>query len=272
MRKNLFKGFKRKSNNILIALFICVLLGGYAIFFASPYYMLDVGNAKATPLNEINKLENTRDIQLLSWTYSADQKIMEVELQINNTSFDGRDTYDFVALFRPSNKDVEIVKVIEETNYVVVQLKNVPKKWKQISLRIFVSDNYNSPLRLYSNIEDIEKVSEIKVLSRVDYHVRRIQRNIHTIDTELKGLTEEVQHLQEKITNIKKQNLKLEGDKKYQTMGEIEGTNAQILENDKIIQNTQKEIKKLEERKQMLTVSRKDAEERLEILKKEKDN
>ncbi|MDE6019594.1 MAG: hypothetical protein K2H01_01165, partial [Ruminococcus sp.] len=165
MRKKLFKDFKRKKNNILIALFMCVLLGGYAIFFTSPYYMSDVGNAKATPLNETNKLENTRDIQLLSWTYSADQKIMEVELQINNTSFDGRDTYDFAALFRPSNKDVEIVKVIEETNYVVVQLKNVPKKWKQISLRIFVSDNYNSPLRLYSNIEDIEKVSDIKVLS-----------------------------------------------------------------------------------------------------------
>ncbi|MDE6020429.1 MAG: hypothetical protein K2H01_05460, partial [Ruminococcus sp.] len=102
--------------------------------------------------------------------------------------------------------------------------------------------------------------------------VRRIQRNIHTIDTELKSLTEEIQLFQEKITNIKKKNLKLEDDKKYQTIDEIEGTNAQILENEKIIQNTQKEIKKLEERKQMLTASRKDAEERLEILKKEKDN
>lgn len=272
MRKTLFRKLKRKKDNILILLFMCILLGGYAIFFASPYYMLDVSSAKVTPLNEINKLENTREVQLLSWIYSVDQKTMEIELQINNTSFDGRDTYDFVALFRPSNQDVEIVKVIEETNYVVVQLKNVPKKWKQISLRIFVSDNPNNQLRLYSNIEDIEKVDHIEVLSRIDYHLRRIQRNIQTLDIELKKLSEDIQLLQEKIINIKKANIKLEDDKKYQTIEEIERTNAQILENEKIIQDTQKEIKKFEEQQQALTASRKDAEERLEFLKKEKSN
>lgn len=263
---------KRKKNNTLIAFFVCVLLCGYAMFFASPYYMSDVGDAEVTPLNEINKLENSREVQLLSWTYSAEQKTMEIELQINNTSFDGRDTYDFAALFRPSNADVEIVKIIEETNYVVVQLKNVPKRWKQISLRIFVSDNPDSPLRLYSNIEDIEKVDNIEVLSRLDYHLRRIERNIHTIDEEYKTLTETIQSLQDKITNIKKSNLKLEDDKKYQTLEEIERTNAQILENEKTIENTQKEIEKLEKEQQSLIASRKDAEERLETLKKEKDN
>lgn len=269
--KNLFN-FKRKKGSFLISLFVLVLLGGYTIFFASPYYMTDVGDAKVTPLNQINKLENSREVQLLSWTYCKEQKTMEVELQISNTSFDGRNTYDFAALFRPSNKEVEIVKIIEETNYVVAQIHNVPDNWKQISLRIFVSDNPNTPLKLYSNVEVIEKADNIETLSRLDYHLRRINRNIQLIDNQLKDTSKEISNLQEKITNIKATNLKLEDDKKYQTLDEIEKTNAQILENEKTIENTLKEIDKLKEQQQTLLTSKKDAEERLETLKNEKNS
>ena len=78
-------------------LFFCFFIRGYLLFFTSRYWMQTSGGAKRlSPLNqEIDW--NDRKVRLLRWEYSPDQKLMEVELAITNTAFDGMDKYQYSA-------------------------------------------------------------------------------------------------------------------------------------------------------------------------------
>lgn len=269
-KKRIFENIKYKNfNNTLIILLIVVFFGGYIVFFTSPYYMAGVGNFKYTELSKPETLENNRDIQLLNWTYSKSQHCMEVEILVDNKSFDGRDTYAFSAIFRPSNRKVEIQKIVEESNYIVLHITGVPKNFQQISLRMYVEDNPSEPIRLYSNIDQITKVENIEILTRLEYHLRRIERNIASFDEQIDSLNNEIKGLQDKILNIKKASVKLEEDKRYQTLAEINRTNEKIAENEKSIDETEKQILELEKQRKEIENLRAQAAERLKELQSE---
>ena len=194
----------KKLSGFLVVSFLLIFFLGYAVFFLSPYYLSGVGKLNYTPLREPVVLEY-RDIQILSWSYCKDQKRMEVELQIDDHSFDGRNTYSFSAAFRPSNASVEITTVLEEPNYVVIEIDNIPRRWREISLRMRVEDAGTEEIRLYSNIEQIAQVDSIEPLTQLEYHVRRIERNIEKKKESIEANDEEPQERTDNTVNIQEQ-------------------------------------------------------------------
>ncbi len=258
-----YKNFK----NSLIVLFIVVSFVGYIVFFASPFYMVNVGDLKYTDFSKIVSMEN-RDIQILNWTYSKQQKRMEVEIQVDNKSFDGRDTYNFSVMFRPSDKAVKITKILEEANYIVLQIDGIPKSFKEISLRMEVENTPTEQIRLYSNVDQITYEEKIEPMSPLEYHMRRIERNIVNYNNEITGLDAEIQALENKITNIQTTNLRLEESKKYQTTAEMETTNRTITENLNTISELEKEIDGFKQKQQDIQNLIAQSNERLNELKK----
>lgn len=266
-KKFLQKLKTKKISSFLVVSFLFVFFTGYAAFFLSPYYLSGAGSLTYTPLNEIVTLEN-RDVQILSWSYSKDQRRMEVELQIDDRSFDGRNTYSFTAAFRPSNATVEITKVLEEPNYIVLEIDNVPRRWREISLRMRLESTSTEEIHLYSNAEQIANVESIEPLTALEYHVRRIERNITMYSDRVEEINQELQELSDKISNIQNTNQLLEDGKKYQTSAEIEETNLQISANLKAIKDTEKQMETLRGEKQEQENQISQAKERLAELKK----
>jgi DNA repair exonuclease SbcCD ATPase subunit len=258
----------KKLSGFLVVSFLLIFFLGYAVFFLSPYYLSGVGKLNYTPLREPVVLEY-RDIQILSWSYCKDQKRMEVELQIDDHSFDGRNTYSFSAAFRPSNASVEITTVLEEPNYVVIEIDNIPRRWREISLRMRVEDAGTEEIRLYSNIEQIAQVDSIEPLTQLEYHVRRIERNIAAFTDRIEEIDQELQELSDKIVNIQEANRLLEDGKKYQTTVEIEETNLQISANLDAIEETEKEMETLRGEKQEQENLILQAQDRLKELQNE---
>lgn len=129
------KDYKNKHRNIFFMLFFFFFIGGYAFFFSSPLWMPTSGEANR--LTELNKeiLWNDRKITLIRWDYAPAQELMEVEIGVVNTTFDGGDAYDWTARL-PSGKELEVMPVLEESDWVVLQIKNVPDKFAEISLRM----------------------------------------------------------------------------------------------------------------------------------------
>lgn len=271
--RNFINKIKYKNwNSVLIATLVLIFIIGYAIFFLSPIYMSNSGDKKITALGEEQSFANEHAVTILNWEYSKEQRLMEIELGIENRAYDGKDTYSFSVLFRPTSSNqrkIQITKVVEETDYIVLQIANIPKNFKEISLRMSIENNPDT-LRLYSNVDDIQYVNQINVLSPLEYHLRTMQRSISSYEEQIKNIEREISALDEKIINIKNANIQLEENKKYQITVEIIKTNRKIEENVTQIENLQKEIMSLKEKKREMENQKFQTAEKAKELKNAK--
>ena len=122
-----------------IFIITAIILAGYGFFFTSDYIFKST--TAATPLDEpLSYDQEARIVALLEAAYSPDLELMEIKLQLSNSTFDGIDEYYFDAdVLRGSKEKLEI-KQVAHTEILIESsgFATFTTKWGQIPLMLFL--------------------------------------------------------------------------------------------------------------------------------------
>lgn len=255
---------KKTRYNRYMYIIISFFIVGYGFFFSTKFWYQDTKDVVvATKLNTIKSWEK-REVQLINWQYSNQQNMMEVQLFITNKSYDGIDTYDITALEKSKGYlDVEVL--VEEDGFYVVRIKNIPRRWSEISLRIGIPDSEDAPCKFYTNKFDVATVDTIPELTYNEYMVARLDSLIESYRDEIKSLEKDIKEQEEIITNCNADIEKYKKDEEFQTAMEVEETERVISDAQNTIStaNTQIESDK---------ASIAEYQERIDLTEKQKEN
>lgn len=254
-----------KSSNVLIMTSLIIILG-YVFFFTSSFLFGQNHKYAYTGLMQELTL-NGRRIKITRWDYSAEQKLMEVELEINNDTYDNIDKYYYVAVTKPAGKII-VEPIIQDSNFVVLHLKNIPNDFTEISLRMKVADNsYTDILKMYNNIDKVSKVNDIQALTKDEYYINRLSRTIEDYNNQISECNKNIEEYKTQISTIEEKISILESDKKYQTEQEIKETDIKIANNNSNINNIKQLIELKEQSIKELEDKISKAIEKIESIK-----
>ena len=223
-RRKLKKRNKRYFQRIMIT-----LIAFYAICLTSKMWLKNnYKNIDITPIGSVVS-QNNREVTLISWSYCRDERKMEVLLGISNTAYDGNDTYEWSAEDKDAGS-LKVTPIIEERNFVVLQLTDLPSRITVISLRMDQSKIQDfETIRLYAAPDrNMKSVADIIVKSKEEYQIQQIQSEIELANETISDLEEEIRKNKSTIRNLNTAINDAESDLQYQTSSEMESTNQKI--------------------------------------------
>lgn len=251
----------KKSGERFLKTFLLIFIGGYLFFFSSPLWMPDnYTGLEPTKIND-TVTANERDVTLVSWIYSKEEKKLQAQFEIKNMSIDGFNQYEWGAVER--NKGVIKTEVVLQTDdMAVINLLNVPRRWTEISLRMNIpassEEEDEVTLKFYAVKNSVERVTHIKEKSSTEYMIFAAENKISVYRKEQRALKKDIEKQENSILSAKRTIKKLEADKKYQTADEQFETDERIMEiNNEIrifeaqIEKDASDIKQLQEKVKM---------------------
>ena len=260
MGKN-YEMTKRKGNLALFGI-VFFFIAGYIFFFSSTMWMpSNLAASLQTPLKE-NVQWGERTLQIRRWDYCETEQVMEVEIDMDNKSFDGKNHYHYSAINR-NNDQLKVVKMIEDSDWIVLRIENVTDNFGEISLRIdMMGEPDDNTLKLYTNVNAVKRVKDLEKRDRKGYQLLRLQRDtesyqkeISTLEKKKKSLLEKNQRMQEEINH-------LQSEESYQT------EEMKAEQTDKI-NEIQSEITANQDEIQSYDLQLKEKRERIELIKKQ---
>lgn len=230
---------KKRNRNIFFSIVLFLFIGGYTVFFTSRFWLrIPVRSGNATKIGTTVDW-NDREVKLIRWEYSKQQNEMEVELDITNKRYDGINRYKFSAVDLNGNP-LYVDKIIEEDDWIVLQIKDLPSRWSDISLRMDMpKESEDTTLKLYSSLQDVKKVGKIEKRSRTEYKVLRC-------DSQIADYNKKIQKAEQKQGKLNQENLRI--DDKIAELKEKE-----TYQTDEEKENTEQLISDAESQKQMNT-------------------
>ncbi len=227
---------KKKSlqDNLKFVIPINIIIIGYLFFFSSRLWM-PVGSDVSfyTRLGVAQEWKD-REITVIRWDYCEADRSMEIELDIQNKSFDGNNKY--VASARDINEGfIDISKVVEEPDWIIIKLSDIPKRWSEISLRLGMTEDDDEPCKIYTNILKVNHVEQLGQDDIEGYRIQRFNLEISNYEKEMKKNQKEIDKTQKTNDNITQEIRRLEQNKKNET-------DQQKNETDEIISNARSQI------------------------------
>lgn len=223
---------KEKSKaryNCYMYLLLSFFIVGYGFFFSTKLWYEDKKDVIAATKMDVVKNWQKREVQLISWKYSKNENIMEIQLAIKNNSYDGINDYKFTALEK--NKGFLTTNVIlQEEDLMVVQITNLPRKWSQISLRINTKEEGETPCKFYTNRFDVETVDKIPNLTGNEYMIARLDSLITSYNDKIEKLQKDIKAQERIISNCNEDIQKYKEDEEFQTEQEIQDTERLIAD------------------------------------------
>lgn len=246
-----FKDNSKKKNPYLLA--ICIfIIGGYFFFFLSNF--LFPGKTNFTQTDLFSSIQFSSDtLKIMRWEYSAETNVMEFEIDSSRQSFVELENYTFTArmgkTYDKKNMTVEIV--FSNPDFVVLQIKDVPKDFGQMNVTIGLKSKEGSTstsTTIYANQDTIS------VVERFDdrYLMKRQYAIIEDYNQQIEILNEKNEEFKQQITVINNKNEQLEKEKAYQTLAQIQQTEQTISSNQSQIQSITSNINKNNEEIQEL--------------------
>lgn len=239
---------KKRQKNKVIVLFIIIFIFGYFIFFSSSIWYPDNGNLVSATKISSEKTWNDRRVTLLAWDYSENQRMMEIKLEILNTTLDGMNTYTYEALERNGGY-LDVKPVLETDDYIVLRIYAIDKNWDEISLRLKmpeeISDTQDA-LKLYTNSESVHRVASIEDLTAAEYQLARIDSHIKIYQADINELEATIEELTNTKLSQERDIAELKEKELYQTEEQIAESEQLISSAQAIIQNTETEISEAE--------------------------
>ena len=219
--------WKKNRDNIRFFIIIFFFVGGYIFFFSSQMWMPVTADASyITPVGT-EKSWDDRKVIINRWEYSINQNLMEVELNIENNSYDGNNKYKFSAVDLRGRKIKTEIKVADE-DWIIVQIENVPDRWSDISLRMETVKGNSGTLKLYTNINAVSKVSKIDNLDYKGYKIKSFNSEIEQMKKELNNKRKQQDKLRKQNIEINKEIERLNSDKNYKTEEEVRAIDEKI--------------------------------------------
>lgn len=220
-----------KSMQIFLKAFLTVFVVGYCFFLSSSFWFPTQDLVSASGIGETFTWEE-RSFTLLSWEYSESQRMMEIWIDVNNTSKDLTNEYAASALERTKGmQDTEFL--INSEDFLVIRINNVDRNWAEISLRISImkeDDSSTDYLKLYTNKREISRTEIIPDRTENEYYLEKIRGNIQLLEKEIDEIEGSVSENKEQIEKYGIRIAELEGEKEYQTEAEAAETDSLIAQ------------------------------------------
>lgn len=219
----------KNMGQIFLKVFLSVFVVGYVFFLSSSFWFPTQDLVSASEVGKEYTWEDRR-FTLLSWEYSETQRMMEVRIDVNNTSKNLTNEYAAEALERTKGRQ-ETEFVINSEDFLVIRINNVDRRWAEISLRISISDESDSGsnyLKLYTNKNEISRTDNIPDKTVNEYYLEKIQGNIRIIQSEIEEIEDTIYENSGQIEAYQARITELEEEKEYQTESEIADTDTLI--------------------------------------------
>src|SRR5690606_3009404 len=135
MAKNKKKNLKLNVSNLyILAAFLFIL--GFGFFGTSKLFMAEDVPVNQSPLHTEMDLRANGKFTINDWTYDEKQNLMEVTL-VTNGMQDYLTQLDFTAVSREKlSKKLPTEIVYNESDIYVIHIKEVPKDFNQMALRL----------------------------------------------------------------------------------------------------------------------------------------
>lgn len=252
---------KRKGNLALFGI-VFFFIAGYIFFFSSTMWMpSNLAASLQTPLKE-NVQWGERTLQIRRWDYCETEQVMEVEIDMDNKSFDGKNHYQYSAINR-NNDQLKVVKMIEDSDWIVLRIENVTDNFGEISLRIdMMGEPDDNTLKLYTNVNAVKRVKDLEKRDRKGYQLLRLQRDTESYQKEISTLEKKKKSLLEKNQRMQDEINHLQSEESYQT------EEMKAEQTDKI-NEIQSEISANQDEIQSYDLQLKEKRERIELIKKQ---
>lgn len=208
-------------------IFFSIFIFGNAIFFLSKLFLPSSGGEYFTPPGDVVNIYG-HTFTLYRWDYCENTNTMEVELDVENNDFDGHDTYQFSAI-TSDNKSLDINLIVEESDYIVLQIKGVPKD-TNVALQIS-SEALNDYVKIFGNTYESRKVDILTIKTKNAYLIDRANVEIDGFKSDIKTKNDEIKTLETKISNIDIANQKLREEMKFMTADEAAAAEDKINNN-----------------------------------------
>lgn len=232
----------RRNRNMFLYIFLIVFIGGYGLFFTSKSWFPGRDDVIAATKFNITRTWEKREITLDNWVYSKSQRMMEIQIDINNTSYDGIDKYKFTAVDRKKGF-LDVQTVVENNDFVVLRIINLKADWSEISLRMNLPGVENSSTyKMYTNKYDVSAVSNIEDKTENQYLLAKLQNMIDSYTEQIKDLSKQIEDTQKVINNCNSDIEALKAKKKYQTDEEKKDTDQMISDANTKISSLSAEI------------------------------
>lgn len=224
---------KREQNKLLIG-FAVVFFVGYVFFFTSNIWMpRSYEDVRVTKIGSVVEA-NDRKVTLISWSFCEEQHLMEVVLDISNASIDGIEKYNFTAFDRNEGM-CEVTKVIDTPNFVVLQIRKVPSRWTELSLRLDADSSLANQatadfttMRFYTSKRVVDRVDDITVKSEKEYRLKACELKIKGFNDDINNALEEIKELDSVIAQADERIVALNQEIEFQTASEKTETLNQI--------------------------------------------
>lgn len=224
---------KREQNKLLIG-FAVVFFVGYVFFFTSNIWMpRSYEDVRVTKIGSVVEA-NDRKVTLISWSFCEEQHLMEVVLDISNASIDGIEKYNFTAFDRNEGM-CEVTKVIDTPNFVVLQIRKVPSRWTELSLRLDADSSLANQatadfttMRFYTSKRVVDRVDDITVKSEKEYRLKACELKIKGFNDDINNALEEIKELDSVIAQADERIVALNQEREFQTASEKTETLNQI--------------------------------------------
>lgn len=211
---------KRQGNRLLIGAFL-LFVASYCFFFTSKVWMPPTyEDIHVTGIGSTVQA-NDRKVTLVSWTYDEERHIQEVIFEIDNASIDGINQYRWSAI-DISRGGCIVEPVVEQGDFIVLHIKDIPARWTELSLRMDVKPDASRQtefqmMRFYTSKQTVSQVSSITKKSETAYRMEACDIWIGLHQTQIDKLAKEIEDCEEKIRNASDRIKELEGKEAYQT-------------------------------------------------------
>lgn len=226
---------KKKINPFLSGSIVIVALF-YFFVLSSTVWIPQNSKFKITEMNaQMFEPNSERSIILTRWDYSEKQSKMQIQFQIENKSYDGKDRYEWAAVDR-NKGELKTKAVYQDRNILVVEIEEVPKNWSIISLRMGMEGedpNQAFLFKVYGNDTNIRSVSLIDQDDKNDFYIYDLENEIALDRKEIKKQEKIVVTQEKKLKELQAIINSKTSDLKYMTEKELEEATEELagLEN-----------------------------------------
>ena len=233
-----------RQKNFPIWCFLFLLISGYTLFLTSTvWYPENQDYVAPTKYYEQHQV-GVYQISVTDWKYSKKDHAMQIIFEKQNREILDEKLY-FGAMERTGG-ELEVKAVLDEPDYLILRIENIPENWKEISLRVGNTENEDSMKKFYTNVNRVEETKKLALKDEKGYLMDRLLAQKRQADQELEEIQKKITKLLQENEDLSKKEEEIKA-KTYLTQAEQKKGEETLIRAENQILINQETIEHLEE-------------------------
>ena len=136
--------------------------------------------------------------------------------------------------------------MLDEPDYLILRIENIPENWKEISLRVGNTENEDSMKKFYTNVNRVEETKKLALKDEKGYLMDRLLAQKRQADQELEEIQKKITKLLQENEDLSKKEEEIKA-KTYLTQAEQKKGEETLIRAENQILINQETIEHLEE-------------------------